>query len=145
MRTYTIIMLIATAFFAPVRAADNTFLDYQNYNHGYCPQCNGYPCSCPSKPYQSCPQDVEDCPDAPVYNDNIQPCYKGQDCGLCEDPVEETELCADECPPPCDPCAPVCGTTSGFSIAAVGLALIAIGAGAVVIVTSNNGSSSSHS
>lgn len=27
-------------------SVDSTFLDYQNYNHGYCPECNCYPCRC---------------------------------------------------------------------------------------------------
>ncbi len=33
-------------FGTPLSAADNPFLDYQNYNHGYCPECDCAPCAC---------------------------------------------------------------------------------------------------
>ncbi len=44
-----LIALFTVLFFAcssPLTASSNTFLDYQNYNHGYCPDCNCSPCKC---------------------------------------------------------------------------------------------------
>jgi hypothetical protein len=47
------------------------------------------------------------------------------------------------CPPPCDPCAPVCKRNSGISIWAIGIALLAVGGAAAIVVTSNNGATGS--
>ncbi|MCH9635311.1 MAG: hypothetical protein S4CHLAM81_05250 [Chlamydiales bacterium] len=128
---YRHFLLIASLFLLPLNGADNTFLDSQNYNHGYCPDCNTSPCDCPAVPYKSCPQKEGTCPDAPVYNPDVKACY----------PDDENSACTEQCPP-CDPCAPIARKHSGISICAVGLVLVALAAGAAVIVTSNNGSSS---
>ncbi len=53
---YKIIALLSSIliFGTPLSAADNTFLDYQNYNHGYCSTCNCEPCACGQPPAQPC-------------------------------------------------------------------------------------------
>lgn len=54
-------------------AADNTFIDYQNYNHGYCSSCNCAPCACEPAP-APCQQPCGPCdPCAPVC---------GTECGV---------------------------------------------------------------
>lgn len=133
-----------------VLATNNTFLDYQNYNHGYCPDCNSCPCNCPAQPYQSCPLPQDNCPNAQPYNQNIQPCYPNStpSCPSC--PNHQSQACPQSpcqvsCPlPPCDPGAPIAGTNTGVSICAIGISLLAVGAAAALIVTSNNGSNHTH-
>lgn len=41
---------ILFAFVTSISAANSTFIDYQNYNHGYCPSCNYEPCVCDPPP-----------------------------------------------------------------------------------------------
>ena len=51
-----LLSLMLVAFSTSLAAADNTFIDYQNYNHGYCSSCNCAPCVCdPSPPPCSVP------------------------------------------------------------------------------------------
>lgn len=62
-------------------AADSTFLDYQNYNHGYCPECSCYPCRCDVP----CPEEAP-CDPCPVPNpcNPCDPCAPvcGTECGV---------------------------------------------------------------
>lgn len=71
-----ILSLIVMATGTTLSAASNTFLDYQNYNHGYCPTCNCEPCTCgsPQPPPPPCPEPGGPCdPCAPVC---------GTECGV---------------------------------------------------------------
>lgn len=107
-------LLIFLTIFAPsAKAEDSTFLDYQNYNHGYCPTCNCQPCRCEAPP----PEEPETYACAPT-----------------------TPACA---PAPCDPaapCAPVCGTECGISLCAIAVGVVALAVAAVIIATSGSGS-----
>lgn len=67
--------IFVMVFGTTLSAADNPYLNYQNYNHGYCPECNNAPCSCaqPCSP-NSCQTYCDPCdPCAPVC---------GTECGI---------------------------------------------------------------
>jgi len=69
---FSILLLACTSI---VRADDDTFIDYQNYNHGYCSTCSNAPCGC-GEPCsdEGCPPVVNPCdPCAPVC---------GTECGI---------------------------------------------------------------
>lgn len=106
---------ILSIFVSSLTAASSTFVDYQNFNHGYCSQCNCYPCQCEIPPMDPPPAA------APVP----APC--------CTVPPS---------PPPaaCDPCAPVCGAECGVSFCAIAVAAVAIGVAVFIVVASGNGS-----
>jgi hypothetical protein len=127
--SFICIFLLALAL--PLEAVSNTFIDYQNYNHGYCPECNCYPCRCPTpppntaekQPCATCPNGEEPTPDAvPGNPPTCNPCPK---------------------PDPCDP-APVCGTNCGISLWWVGLIIGGLAAAGAIIISSNNGSDPTH-
>lgn len=117
--------------------ASNTFIDYQNYNHGYCPECNCYPCRCDGTcpPTEDNPNPCPSCPSGKCSAGELPPPPVGdgekKECNVCKQPN------------PCDP-APVCGTNCGISLCWVGLAIAGVAAAAAIIVTSNNGSTPSH-
>ncbi|MCC5832476.1 MAG: hypothetical protein JJU12_05465 [Chlamydiales bacterium] len=73
MRTFIVFASFLLAFSSTLTAASNTFMDYQNYNHGYCPDCNCFPCKCPGgvppsqnpgNPQGTCPKPNPCCPPA---------------------------------------------------------------------------------
>jgi len=107
-----------SVFVSSLSAASDTFWDYQNYNHGYCADCNCYPCQCELSPMDPPPAA------APVPD----PC-----CGVPQSPP----------PAPCDPCAPVCGAECGVSLCAIAVAAVAVGVAIVIIAASGVGSGSS--
>ena len=137
----TYICILLTAGLIPLRAANDTFMDYQNYNHGYCPDCNCYPCKC--KPYSNVPScatcdddDEDDC------DDECEDCDDDDECDEeCDEDEDECDDC--EAPDPCNP-ASVCGTNCGISICWIGLGIAGIATAAAIIVGSNNGSRASH-
>lgn len=114
---------ILFAFVTSISAANSTFIDYQNYNHGYCPSCNYEPCVCDPPPYQ----DAGYPPCTPPYP---APCPPEPPC---EPPCD-----------PCDPCAPVCGTDCGVSVCAIAVAVAAVIAAAAIVLSSGSGVPSSH-
>ena len=58
---------ILLLFIFSLQAADNTFIDYQNYNHGYCATCNYAPCICePAQAQTQAPSPATCPPSAPV-------------------------------------------------------------------------------
>lgn len=107
-------LCIFLAAVAPLRGASDTFIDYQNYNHGYCPDCNCYPCRCAENLDEALPIPP---PDAA--------------------PPIPPPPCAAK-PDACNP-APVCGTNCGISLWWVGLIIAGVAAAGAVIVSSNNG------
>lgn len=115
-------LILSLVIFSSLFGASNTFIDYQNYNHGYCPDCNCYPCKCGGGAQDSPPYPVQDAPPPACAPCGNAPCKK---------------------PDPCAP-APVCGTNCGISLCYVGLAIAGVAAAAAIIVTSNNGSVHSH-
>lgn len=138
----------------PLRAANDTFIDYQNYNHGYCPICNSYPCRC-KKPYnpENGPPPIPEAgpgpmpapppgpgptppPPAPGPGPDGPPPPPGPGPGPKKPPP----------PPPPSPCnpAPVCGTNCGISLVWIGIGIVGLAAAAVIIVSSNNGSIAAH-
>lgn len=125
-KTIAIFCIISTFLSPKLVAANDTFFDYQNYNHGYCPDCNYYPCRCDTG-YTPCPT----CPNSTVppapYPQDPDACPNGA-CGTCNDV--------------CDPGAPVCKSTCGISICAIAVAIAAVAAAAAIIVGSSNGSGS---
>ncbi|MFZ0566052.1 MAG: hypothetical protein WAM28_07700 [Chlamydiales bacterium] len=107
-----------------VAAADSTFIDYQNYNHGYCPECSCYPCRC-DVPYYAEPVPVSPAyapPPPPLGSPPPDPC-----------PVP------DPCDSACDPCAPTCGTECGLTICTVGVVIVALAATAAIVISSGEG------
>lgn len=120
-KTISFILTAILATSGALHAADSTFLDYQNYNHGYCPECSCYPCCCQGGSCDAAPTD-------------------------CAAPCAQPTPCAAPCnvPTPCAPCAPVCGTECGISICAIGIAIAAVAAAGAIIIASSNGGSSSH-
>ncbi len=108
----TFLCILITASAIPLRAASDTFVDYQNYNHGYCPTCNCYPCRC-----------------AELFGDAEE-----------EDPEEEEDDAPGESNgvDPCEP-APVCACNCGISLWAIGLVIGGLATAGVIIVSSNNG------
>jgi len=68
-------------FCAGIVALSGTFFadtgklyDYQNYNHGYCPECSCYPCECECQPEDA------PCPCPPSCDPCASVC--GTDCGI---------------------------------------------------------------
>lgn len=133
--SFTCIFLVAFAL--PLRAASDTFVDYQNYNHGYCPICNSYPCRCkvPYNPENAPPPIPGPGPIPPPQG----PGPDGPGPALGKGPPPPP-------PPPPNPCnpAPVCGTNCGISLVWIGIGIVGLVAAAVIIVSSNNGSIPGH-
>lgn len=129
----SILTIFCFSLVAPLSAdPSSTYIDYQNFNHGYCPTCNCYPCACAPQQYPPPPPPIPGGlpPTGPIP------------CGA---PARGPGPCA-TCGPcaPCDPCAPVCGTDCGVSICAIAVAVVAVAAAAAIIVASGNGSSTTH-
>ncbi len=115
------LICIFLAAAAPLKAASDTFIDYQNYNHGYCPDCNCYPCRCAENV------------DAPVPP---------------PPPPPPPGAAAAVPPPPASPCGPkpdactpatICATNCGISLWIVGLVIAGVATAGALIVSSNNG------
>ncbi len=133
-RLVTVFAILATLWSPKLLAANDTFFDYQNYNHGYCPTCNYYPCRCEAGGAPS------SCPTCP--NQHVPPAPYPQDPSSCPNGSCAPESCA-TCNQSCDPEAPTCSKPCGVSICAIAVAIIAIAAAAAIIVGSSNGSGSS--
>lgn len=108
--------------------AQSEIIDYQNYNRGYQPGCDG--CDCPTPQYPL--------PGAPP------PC-SGTSCA--PPPPPPPPPCVPAKPPPsppgapCDeePCAAECGAQCGLSMCALGLGLAALAAVGAIIISANGG------
>lgn len=131
-----LIPVISLQFFCSqsLHAADDTFFDYQNYNHGYCPDCSYCPCRCQTGACNS-----NSCESAPPYPKTPPPCPPGTPCQAvapCPSPCQAP--CQTPCNP-CDPAAPVCGSPCGISICAILVAIAAVvGAGAIIVASSSS-------
>ncbi len=132
MKSFIALLLILLMSAQSAFAVDDTFFDYQNYNHGYCPDCNYCPCRCGGG---SCPNNSCETP-AP-YPQDPPPCPPGAPCGT---PTPCAAPCAPAPCDPCDPCAPVCGTECGISVCAIVVGIAALAAAAAIIICSSNGS-----
>jgi hypothetical protein len=148
MRTsMTIICIILTATFNSFHcSAGDTFMDYQNYDHGYCPECNCYPCRCnateeelgietelPAPPCAPCGAAVVP-PGAlplPVPAPPPAAAVAAKKCPTCKKPD------------PCDP-APVCATNCGVSLCWIGIGIAVVATAAAIIVSTNNGRDPTH-
>ncbi len=119
-KAFTLFSMLLITFGTALKGYDSTFMDYQNYNHGYCPECSCYPCKC-DVPYYN----VEPGPPPPVPPPP-PPCPVPDPCS------------------PCDPCAPVCGTQCGISICAIGVAIAGVAAAAAIIIGTGGSSSTAH-
>lgn len=120
-------------------AANDTFIDYQNFNHGYCPTCNCYPCTCAVPPDRALQPQIPPPPPGevpPIVPPPPPP--PGPDgpppCGAAP--------CASACAP-CDPCAPIVGLKCGVSFCAVGVAIVAVVAAAAIVIATSGGTSHS--
>lgn len=122
-KVIALLSTVAMALGATLHAADTPFLNYQNYNHGYCPECNCAPCGCAQPPAP-----------VPAPPPGAVPPPPPAACAPCQQ-----QPCS-----PCDPCAPVCGAECGVSICAIGVGIAALAAAAAIIVASGSGSSSTH-
>lgn len=119
--------------------SSNTFLDYQNYDHGYCPDCNCAKCKCGGGDKSpSCSEGEDGEPSS------CQGC--GGNPGSCKKCSQGAKEGSPSCktPDPCDPPATSDSAQCGISIWCLGIGVAAIAAAAVVIVSSNNGSVSNH-
>src|SRR5262245_9607833 len=130
----SLLCIVLTACFAPLRASD-TFTDYQNYNHGYCPDCNCHPCKCNSQAETvgapACASVAAPPACAPATPAPCAPVTPAP-CAPCKAPCEKPEPCAP---------APVCATNCGISLCWIGLGLAVVATAAAIIVSSNNGRS----
>ncbi|MCH9608948.1 MAG: hypothetical protein S4CHLAM45_03110 [Chlamydiales bacterium] len=140
MKRFFVLTILFCFCFSPYGfCVDDTFFDYQNYNHGYCPDCNYCPCRCD---VESCPSGNPSCP---PQKENYTPPYPKE-----PTPCPPTESNAAPCAPTpcatttCDPCAPVCGAECGISVCAITVAIAAVAAAAAIIVASSNGAGSVH-
>jgi hypothetical protein len=116
MKTLFILICMVYTAILPLEAASSTFMDYQNYNHGYCPSCNCYPCRCAELDPAESP--CAPCNPPPVAPPNApKPCVK---------------------PDPCNP-APVQACNCGISLWWVGLGIAGLAAAGAIIVSNNNG------
>lgn len=148
-------ILVLFSFPQHVRAGQgtNTYFDYQNYNHGYCPACSCCPCRCSGPVPQPCGPAGCAPPCAPCNPPPCAPCGQGYNynapsgqapCAPCGPaPCAAPVPCAPPCQPaPCRaPCKPGCGTDCGISIIAIGVAAAALITAGVLIVSSGNGKS----
>jgi len=93
--------------------------DYQNYNHGYYPECDR--CGC-------------------------NPCCCGETSVAESAPDQLPPPTPPPCSTPCEaPCAAAtCGTGCGMSMCALGIAIAALCAAAAIIVSSGNGAGHNH-
>lgn len=128
-KVIALLCILSTGFTTMLSGASDTFMDYQNYNHGYCPDCNYYPCRCDTG---YCP-DANPCPTCPHAEGEYQPPYPQQ--------PDACPATCNTCDDVCDPCAPVCRNSCGISICAIAIAIAAVAAAAAIIVGSSNGSS----
>ncbi|MEZ5315658.1 MAG: hypothetical protein R3E91_05590 [Chlamydiales bacterium] len=127
-----------------LHADSNTFLDYQNYNHGYCPSCNCHPCSCVDescvdedpqpKSNPACTESSNTFLDYQNYNHGYCPSCNCYPCSCDEHPQ----------PNPCTPPATSTSTQCGLNIVYVGLGIAVIVTAATLIIGSNNGVVHSH-
>ncbi len=142
-KIFTASVLFLMTVTSIARGVDSTFTDYQNYNHGYCPECSCYPCRCAPSPNGSCetgtcPDDYYD-PNTEYYDDPNASCDSVEPCDPCN------EVCVGQpCYDPADPNAPGQGTTYGISVTAIGVAVAAVAAAAAIILSAGNGASTSH-
>ncbi|NGX60729.1 MAG: hypothetical protein K940chlam9_00197 [Chlamydiae bacterium] len=114
-KTLSLLCILLTAFALPLRASSNTFQDYQNYNHGYCPSCNCSPCGCGADGA---------CPEEPYPT----PCEEEEPCGPCD---------------PCGPvCGAECGIS--LCAIGVGAAAIVI-AGVIILTSGDGEAGHFHS
>ncbi len=128
------VLLIAAG--SQLSAASNTFLDYQNYNHGYCPDCNCCPCKCAGGGCYA-PQ-----PPPPPPSPN-QPPPPPPPPGDPQDPINPQGACKK--PEPCCPPATSTCTECGLNIVYVGLGIAAVVTAATILIGMDNGSVHSHS
>lgn len=149
----TCLCILLVGSFAPLTAS-STFVDYQNYNHGYCPKCNCFPCRCnaaqaevmgaevgvegpPPPPPPPCATCAEPPPPEPPCDAPDAPCD-----APCDAPDAPCDAPCDK-PEPCDP-APVCATNCGINLCWIGLGIAVIATAGAIIVSTNNGSSANH-
>jgi len=95
-KVFTLMTMFVMTFGMTLSAADNTYMDYQNYNHGYCSECNCAPCGC-------------DQPCAPL-------------CDACQQPCNSCDPCAPVCGAECG--ISLCAIGIGVAAVAVAAALI---------------------
>lgn len=139
-RVYALFLALLTAI-APFEMRAQNIFEYQNYNHGYCPECHCSPCRCGLGGFGPMPPP----PPPPVPPTAA---YAGPDCNSGQCPpqprCEAVPQPEQPIPPavaqPCQkPCAPACGAACGVSITTLGVVVAAIAIAAVIIVTSGNG------
>lgn len=121
------LLAVLIVFSFTCHAADSTFMDYQNFNHGYCPECTCYPCKCDGAPPPGPP--LPPAQPAP----GVVPLQPGSGMATNAPPVNT-------CPKP-DPCnpAPVCGAQCGIPIWVLGGVIATVATAAAIIIGSNNG------
>jgi hypothetical protein len=147
-KVLSLLCILLTAIFSPLHAASDTFMDYQNYTHGYCPECNCYPCQCNAKAAEEVGEEPGALPPPPCG-----PCgaaVPSAAFGVLPPPppavaAAAAEEAAEECekPNPCDP-APVCATNCGISLCWIGLGIAVVATAAAIIVSTNNGRTPTH-
>ncbi len=156
MKRLTAIVVLLTFWISPLRAASDTFVDYQNYNHGYCPECGSFPCRCGERaagnnlapeeapvppPPPAGPGFSYGGPPAPAPNGRVPPPPPGVAAKTPPPPAPPTPACKK--PEPCAPAA-VCATNCGVRLIWVGLGIVVLATGAAIIISSNNGAAPFH-
>ncbi|MCC5832475.1 MAG: hypothetical protein JJU12_05460 [Chlamydiales bacterium] len=82
-KVVAIISMIMMACATTLSGADSPYMNYQNYNHGYCPGCNCAPCGCP-QPAAPPPSAASNPPSPPPPCNPCDPCAPvcGAECGI---------------------------------------------------------------
>ncbi len=122
--TFLCIFLASTGC---LRAGD-TFVDYQNFNHGYCPNCHCSPCQCAGLEEGVAAEAVAEDGEGGVLVAEPAPA------AVTAEEAEEEEAATAACEP-----AVVCATNCGISLWWIGLILAGLATAGAIIVSSNNG------
>jgi len=126
-------------------AEGQVFTDYQNYNHGYCPDCSCCPCRCIPVGPGPCgsgtcdPCDSDACDPYGGIAQPVGPAVELPPGSPGPGPLPPPPPGDSACNPCAPPCAPKCGTECGISVCALGIAIAAIATAAVLIICSGSG------
>jgi hypothetical protein len=115
MRAFISILCALLMAASPLKGASDTFVDYQNFNHGYCPDCNCYPCRCAEL--------------------GITPATAATPAAAATPPAAPEPVKPDACNQP----KPICPENCGIRLWIVGLVLAGTATAGAILVSSNNG------
>jgi hypothetical protein len=137
-----VLTLTAAKLFA---VQSNTFIDYQNFNRGYCPTCNCYPCQCGAHDHANTIDELNVGEEDEFLPSNL-PEEEAWKAALFE-ASRPSAICnpPNQCKP--DPClpAPICACECGLSVVSIALAVAIVAATGALIVSLTSEVSAVHS